>query len=219
MAKRSIGDLGRELQKYGLNIGDHPEFGGVGKGHSPTGYHPTGEAIDVRDWRPDVAPAYQGGKPISWKQRTGELSWRAKQLGLFNEALGPGDKGHDTHVHLALQGQKFITNPQIEWLATGRYKTPEGKLTDVMPGAVQTTETTASSGVNYEDAQRKTNDLIEAFMLGTNYQPREKKQTKEPQTLLGAYKQQLIGNALQGILNPLGAIETTQQFYTPSFDV
>jgi len=206
MAKRSIGDLGRELQKYGLNIGEHPEFGGVGKGHSPTGYHPTGEAIDVRDWRPDVAPAYQGGKPISWKQRTGELSWRAKQLGLFNEALGPGDKGHDTHVHLALQGQKFITNPQIEWLATGRYKTPEGKLTDVMPGATQPTETTASSGVNYEDAQRKTNDLIEAFMLGTNYQPREKKQTKEPQTLLGAFKDQILGGILQNAMNPLAGI-------------
>jgi hypothetical protein len=206
MAKRSIGDLGRELQKYGLNIGEHPEFGGVGKGHSPTGYHPTGEAIDVRDWRPDVAPAYQGGKPISWKQRTGELSWRAKQLGLFNEALGPGDKGHDTHVHLALQGQKFITNPQIEWLATGRYKTPEGKLTDVMPGATQPTETTASSGVNYEDAQAKTNDLIEAFMLGTNYQPREKKQTREPQSLLGAFKNQILGGILQNAMNPLAGI-------------
>ena len=135
MAERSIVDIGKFLHRYGLNVGEHPAFGGVGSGHSPTGYHPIGAAIDVRDWRPDVAPAYEGGKPISWKQRTGELSWRAKQLGLFNEALGPGDKGHDTHVHLALQGNKFITDPQLEWLATGRYKTPEGKLTDVMPGA------------------------------------------------------------------------------------
>ena len=63
--------------------------GGVGSGHSPTGYHPKGMAIDVTDWRPDVAPAYAGGKEIPWQQRTGELSWRAKQLGLFNEALGP----------------------------------------------------------------------------------------------------------------------------------
>ena len=135
MAERSIVDIGKFLQRYGLNVGEHPAFGGVGSGHSPTGYHPIGAAIDVRDWRPDVAPAYEGDKPIPWKQRTGELSWRAKQLGLFNEALGPGDKGHDTHVHLALQGNKFIPDPQLEWLATGRYKTPEGKLTDVMPGA------------------------------------------------------------------------------------
>ena len=133
---RNIVDIGRYLQKHGLNIGEHPEFGGVGSGHSPTGYHPVGMAIDVRDWRPDMAPAYKGGQAKHWKQRTGELSWRAKQLGLFSEALGPGDKGHDTHVHLALEGQKPITEQQLEWLATGRYKTKEGKLTDVMPDAV-----------------------------------------------------------------------------------
>lgn len=133
---RSIVDIGRYLQTHGLNIGEHPEFGGVGKGHSPTGYHPVGMAIDVRDWRPDMAPAYKGGASKPWKQRTGELSWRAKQLGLFSEALGPGDKGHDTHVHLALEGKKPITDQQLQWLATGRYKTNEGKLTDVMPEAV-----------------------------------------------------------------------------------
>jgi hypothetical protein len=135
MAKRSIVDVGKYLQKYGLNIGEHPAFGGVGAGHSPTGYHPIGAAIDVRDWRPDVAPAYEGGKPIPWKQRTGELAWRGKQLGLFNEVLGPGDKGHDTHVHLALEGNKFITDPQLEWLVTGRTRNADGSLTDVMPGA------------------------------------------------------------------------------------
>ena len=133
MSTRTIVDVGKFLQKHGLNIGEHPAFGGVGSGHSPTGYHPVGMAIDVRDWRPDMAPAYPGGQKKHWKQRTGELSWRAKQLGLFNEALGPGDKGHDTHVHLALQGNKAISDQQLEWLATGRYKTPEGKLTDVMP--------------------------------------------------------------------------------------
>jgi hypothetical protein len=142
MAERSIVDIGKALQRYGLNIGEHPEFGGVGSGHSPKGYHPVGQAIDVRDWRADVGPAYEGGKPIPWKQRTGELAWRAKKLGLFNEALGPGDPGHDTHVHLALAGKKFITDPQLEWLATGRYKTPEGKLTDLMPGSSNVSATT-----------------------------------------------------------------------------
>lgn len=135
MAERSIVDIGRYLQKVGLNVGEHPEFGGVGKGHSPTGFHPVGEAIDVRDWRPDIAPAYEGGKPKPWKERTGELRWRAKQLGVFNEALGPGDPGHDTHVHLALTGKKRISDQQLEWLATGRYKTAEGRLSDIMPGA------------------------------------------------------------------------------------
>ena len=148
MAERSIVDIGKYLQRFGLRVGEHPAFGGVGGGHSPTGYHPKGLAIDVTDWRPDVAPAYEGGKPISWKQRTGELSWRAKQLGAFNEALGPGDPGHDTHVHLALQGKKHLTDQQLEWLATGRYKTPEGKLTDVMPTATQPVSSENPGSVN-----------------------------------------------------------------------
>lgn len=139
MAERTIVDIAKALQSYGLKAGEHLAFGGVGKGHSPTGYHPTGEAVDITDWRPDVAPAFPGGKPIPWKQRTGELAWRAKQLGIFAEALGPGDKGHDTHVHLALPGKKFVTDQQLQWLATGRYKTPEGKLTDVMPTLDQQT--------------------------------------------------------------------------------
>ena len=139
MAERSISDVGKFLQKYGLKIGEHPEFGGVAGVHAKGSYHyaPGGAAIDVTDWRPDVAPAYEGGKPIPWKQRTGELSWRAKQLGLFSEALGPGDKGHETHVHLAIPGKKTISDQQQEWLATGRTKDPQGRLTDVMPGAMQ----------------------------------------------------------------------------------
>ena len=132
-----IVDIGKELQKYGLRIGEHPAFGGVSGVHAKGSYHyaPGGEAIDVTDWRPDTAPAYAGGKPKPWKQRTGELAWRAKQLGMFNEALGPGDPGHDTHVHLALSGKKSFTPQQIEWLATGRYKDAQGKLTDVLPSS------------------------------------------------------------------------------------
>jgi len=187
MAKRSIVDIGKYLQKHGLNIGEHPAFGGVGGGHSPTGYHPTGEAIDVRDWRPDVAPAYAGGKPIPWKQRTGELSYRAKQLGLFNEALGPGDKGHDTHVHLALQGQKFITDPQLEWLATGRYKTPEGKLTDVMPGAVQTGFESTGTQSSLTDPK----EFLVGYLLGTGLSGTPK---ESPQT---AMKRQFVQQLMQ----------------------
>lgn len=134
----TIADVGRALQKYGLKIGEHPEFGGVSGVHAKGSHHytPGGGAVDITDWRKDVAPAFAGGKPISWKQRTGELAWRAKQLGMFNEVLGPGDPGHDTHVHLALSGKKDFTPQQLEWLATGRYKDPQGKLTDVMPGSM-----------------------------------------------------------------------------------
>jgi hypothetical protein len=174
MAERSIADVARALQRYGkidektLNIGEHPEFGGVGSGHSPTGYHPVGQAIDVRDWRPDVAPAYKGGKPIPWKQRTGELRWRAKQLGIFDEVLGPGDPGHDTHVHLALAGRKFITEPQLEWLTTGRH-TVGGKLVAEMP--------TVSTPVSSENPGSANTQAAAANLFGSlinALQPKEK---------------------------------------------
>ena len=167
MAERSIVDIGKYLQPF-YRVSENPAFpGGVGRGHSPTGYHPKGLAIDVTDWRPDMAPAYEGGPKLDWKTRTGNLGWRAKQLGVFNEALGPGDKGHDTHVHLALEGKKFLTDQQLEWLATGRYKTPEGKLTDVMPGAMQPVP---PQQTNTENAS--VNNLLNAVALGMqlNYQ-------------------------------------------------
>ena len=135
MKPYSIVEFGKELQKYGLNIGENPAFGSgkVGK-HSPGSYHYAGKAIDVTDWRPDIAPAYEGGKPIPWQQRTGELAYRARKSGLFTEAIGPEDPAHKTHVHLALKDKVTTTPEMVQWIATGRYKTPEGKLTDVMPG-------------------------------------------------------------------------------------
>jgi hypothetical protein len=140
MAGQSIVDVGKFLERYGWKVGENPAFGSgkVGK-HAPTSYHYGGQAIDVTvPHGKDLAPAYEGGKPIPWQQRTGELSWRAKKAGIFTEALGPGDKGHETHVHLALK-DKAQTSPELlEWVATGRWKTPQGTLSDVMPaGTVQ----------------------------------------------------------------------------------
>ena len=204
MAERTIVDVGKFLQKYGLNIGEHPAFGGVGKGHAPTGYHPGGMAIDVRDWRPDMAPAYSGGKPKHWKERTGELSYRAKQLGLFNEALGPGDKGHDTHVHLALEGKKPITGQQLEWLATGR-TTQGGKLTDVMPGGALSTPSPATQlPVNTD---QRTQDVLEAFLRGTQYKLDPREQAAPKETLASSIKKQLVGQVLGQALNPMSFLD------------
>jgi len=140
MLEKSIVDVGKFLQKYGLKISEHPLFEGVSNVHAKDSYHnaPGGAAIDVTDWRPDMAPAYEGGPSKSWKQRTGELSWRAKKLGAFTEALGPGDRGHDTHVHLALAKNVPLSEQQLEWLATGRYTTPEGTLSSSLPTSYST---------------------------------------------------------------------------------
>lgn len=135
----NIVDIGKGLQRYGWSIGEHPAFGGVMPGAHDKGslhYAPGGQAIDVTMQGPDMAPAYQGGVPKSWQQRTNELRWRSKQLqqaqpGVFKEVLGPGNKDHETHVHLA--GDAALSEPQLQWMATGRVKDSSGKLTDVMP--------------------------------------------------------------------------------------
>jgi len=215
MAERTIVDIGKALQKYGLNVGENSAFGGVGKGHSPTGYHPKDMAIDVRDWRPDMAPAYSGGKPKSWKQRTGELSWRAKQLGLFNEALGPGDKGHDTHVHLALEGKKPITEEQLQWLGTGRY-TQDGKLTDVMPGGAlpAPTQPAMAPAQTTTSPNARTEDILKAFMYGAGSLGKK----EEPQkTFEQQLKEQLLGTVLKEALTPtsfLSSYATSNPFLT-----
>jgi len=202
MAERSIVDVGNYLKRF-YKVGENPAFGGVGGGHSPTGYHPKGLAIDVTDWRPDMAPAYEGGPKLDWKTRTGNLSWRAKQLGVFNEALGPGDKGHDTHVHLALEGKKFLTDPQLEWLATGRYKTPEGKLTDVMPGA--STQPISSENPGSVNTQ----EFLVGYLLGTGFagEPKESGATK--------MKRQLVQQLLQPAqtINPMELIASLPNPY------
>jgi hypothetical protein len=192
MAQRSIVDVGKYLQQHGLRVRENPAFGGVGGGHSPTGYHPKGLAIDVTDWRPDIAPAYEGGKPIPWKQRTGELKWRAKQLGLFNEVLGPGDPGHDTHVHLALEGKKYLTDGQMEWLTTGRYK-KGNELASDMP--------TVSTPVSSENPGSANTQAITAALFGSllnAVQPKEKtfQQQMTESVLAEAFKPRTSSTAM-----------------------
>jgi len=163
MNEYSIVDIGKELQKYGLRVGENPAFGKVGK-HAPNSYHYSGKAIDVTDWRPDVAPAFEGGKPITWKQRTGELAYRAKKSGIFTEALGPGDPGHDTHLHLALQNKAKASPELLQWIATGRYKTPEGKLTDVMPISTNIAQSSSPSDTYIIVGNQKNKQTAQDFL-------------------------------------------------------
>jgi hypothetical protein len=140
MAGVNIVDIGKEAQRRGWVVGENPAFGtGRVGGHAPGSYHYSDQAIDITaPTNVDVAPAYPGGKPIPWQQRTGELKYRLGKLGQLTELLGPGDPGHATHVHAALKGTANLTPQQLEWAFTGRTKDASGKLTDVMPGAQPT---------------------------------------------------------------------------------
>jgi Extensin-like protein C-terminus len=202
----SIVDIGKELQKYGLRIGENPSFGKVGK-HSPDSYHYSGKAIDVTDWRPDVAPAFKGGKPISWQQRTGELAYRAKKSGLFTEVLGPGDDAqHKTHVHLALKDKAKATPELMQWVATGRVLTPEGKLTDVMPNLQQ------SSALPMPQVQPKDDTFI--------YIPRGKKEgSSTPEDFLSGYIQQSLMGSTPKITSAFNPVEMLTQAFsqTPNY--
>jgi hypothetical protein len=156
MAGIDVVGFGKAAQKYGgWVVGENPNFGtGRVGGHAPGSYHYADKAVDITaPTNVDVAPAYPGGKPIPWQQRTNELSWRLKQLAKtdpgLTEVLGPGDPGHKTHVHVAIDKLAGLTPQQLQWGFTGRTTDASGKLTDVMPGAqpaAVTQQQTAPSG-------------------------------------------------------------------------
>jgi hypothetical protein len=196
-----ITDIAKKLKEFGWTPGGHPdvETGRVGK-HSPGSYHYSGQAIDVTRQGPDMSAAYVGGPERSWLDLTAELKYRAKKSGLFTEVLGPGDPGHSTHTHLALKGPVNTTPEMMQWVATGRYKTPEGKLTDVMPGAAPQQQSTS--------AENAANSLLEQ-LFNLNQKQKEV-----------SLKDQLIGNvmaqALQKRLQPqpanlLGAVNPYEE--------
>ena len=190
-----ITDIAKKLKEFGWTPGEHPDVGTgrVGK-HSPGSYHYSGQAIDVTRQGPDMSAAYVGGPKRSWQDLTGELKYRAKKSGLFTEVLGPGDPGHSTHTHLALKGPVNTTPEMMQWVATGRYKTPEGKLTDVMPGAASSQQTSPEAS---------TDTLLKAlFQLGT----KEKQASLTDQLIGGALTQ-----AIQKRLTPQSGVAALSQ--------
>lgn len=211
MAGVNIVDFGRQLQKYGWTAGENPAFGTgkVGK-HAPGSHHYAGEAIDVTRMGPDYASAFPGGPIRSWKDLTGDLKYRAKKTGLFTEVLGPGDAGHSTHTHLALKGSTNASPEMMQWVATGRYKTPEGKLTDVMPGAQATTGGAGTDQSAVEDAANK---ILKVIFGAQEKQPtlteqiigaalEQKLTPKKPQDFLSSYMNSGVNPYEDKILNP-----------------
>ena len=95
--------LGERLRdNFGLTIREHEHFDPVDSVHSPNSYHYHGEAIDVQDWRDDVIDG------VGWRDRTSNL--RNLLRGSGAEVLGPGDSGHDSHLHLAARNGIFTLN-------------------------------------------------------------------------------------------------------------
>ena len=102
-----IVDLGKRLRdNFGLTIKEHSAFGTVDPDiHAPGGHHYTEHgALDVQDWRDDVIDG------VSWKDRTKNLYNLLQGSGA--EILGPGDRDHDSHVHLAGHDGIFKLNEQ-----------------------------------------------------------------------------------------------------------
>ncbi len=97
--------LGERLRdNFGLTIKEHEHFDPVDNVHSPNSYHYHGEAIDVQDWRDDVIDG------VGWQDRTANLGNLLRGAG--PEVLGPGDSGHDSHLHLAATDGVFNLNQQ-----------------------------------------------------------------------------------------------------------
>jgi len=83
-------NFGKFLEEVGFKVGEHEAFGGVKPNvHSPYGFHPWNEGMDITDQRPG-----------DWLGRTTRFKQEMRSLGLFKQVLGPGDDGHDTHVDL-----------------------------------------------------------------------------------------------------------------------
>jgi hypothetical protein len=193
----NIVDFGKAAQQYGWVVGENPAFGtGRVGGHAPGSYHYSGKAVDITaPTNVDVAPAYPGGKPISWQQRTGELKYRLGKLGQLSEVLGPGDPGHATHVHAALADTANLTPQQLQWAFTGRTKDASGKLTDVMPGSQSAAQavapTAAATGNTYN------------FIL------QNKKENPDTTNFLSDYASKLIedsGSQDKAFFNPLSML-------------
>ena len=95
--------LGERLRdNFGLTIKEHSHFDEVDNVHASNSYHDYDEAIDVQDWRSDDIDG------VSWRDRTKNLT--TLMAGTGAEVLGPGTKGHESHLHLAAKNGIFKLN-------------------------------------------------------------------------------------------------------------
>jgi len=60
----------------------------------------------------------------------------------------------------------------------------------------------------YEQANQRTQDLLEAFLYGTQYNAEPRERTKKPQSFLDAMKEQVTASLLNQALNPGAGLQT-----------
>ena len=108
--------LGKKLQGMGLQVREHPAFGGVGK-HSPKSHHYDGNAVDLTI-QPG-SPLLQGRADSEWRAMTQQIGAKLKAALPGAEIFHPGDDpvgGHDSHIHLALPGGRARITPALAQL-------------------------------------------------------------------------------------------------------
>jgi len=84
---------GNALVGLGFKVAEHPAFGGTAPVHAGNSYHGYGEAFDV---------THQTGEYNASIEKTKQLKDAIRNMGLFEEIIGPGDgdPNHETHLHL-----------------------------------------------------------------------------------------------------------------------
>jgi murein DD-endopeptidase MepM/ murein hydrolase activator NlpD len=61
---------------------------------------------------------------------------------------------------------------------------------------------------NYDQANQRTQDLLEAFLYGTQYNAESRERAKKPQSFLDAMKEQVTASLLNQALNPGAGLQT-----------
>lgn len=105
----------------------------------------------------------------------------------------------------------FITGDNKYEIGLGHMKSlaPASEL----PGAGTASSTSALSPTGYDQAQKRTNELLEAFLTGVEY----KKKQQEPKSLANQLAQGLLSSVLNPQLNSIGTPELSQEYVQAIF--
>jgi hypothetical protein len=101
---RGVKDIAKLAQQMGLNVGEHPDFGGVAPVHAKNSYHYRKRAIDVSG-DPEKMRRFANEVAKRHGKRVAELFWRGSGHVNIKHGKHVGKdfvSGHETHVHVAV---------------------------------------------------------------------------------------------------------------------